>query len=175
MADTFPLTVGPETFPLERQLLESPALRGSVLAELPLLPAGSTASVPRSAALFSLMLSHLRGGPLPSDVVTLRDLYVESAFYRLEGLRDAIEATLLAVLSDPTAPADAELPDTGVGLARERMLAPPFIAADHYGTRTTTVILVDRSGRVRHLERTWRPQAGGFAHEDRRIAFALDP
>jgi hypothetical protein len=95
MADTFPLTVGPETFPLERQLLESPALRGSVLAELPLLPAGSTASVPRSAALFSLMLSHLRGGPLPSDVVTLRDLYVESAFYRLEGLRDAIEATLL--------------------------------------------------------------------------------
>ena len=92
MADVYQLIVGDTSFPLERALVESPALRGSVLAELPHLPPGSTASVPRSAPLFSLMLSNLRGGPLPSDVVTLRDLYVESAFYRLEALRDAIEA-----------------------------------------------------------------------------------
>ncbi len=35
---------------------------------------------------------------------------------------------------------DPDLPDTGVGLATERLLSPPFIVSPHYGTRCTTAL-----------------------------------
>jgi len=38
---------------------------------------------------------------------------------------------------------DAELPDTGIGLETERLLAPPFIISPQYGTRCTTAIQWD--------------------------------
>src|SRR5690606_28394997 len=54
---------------------------------------------------------------------------------------DALEP-LFAALAD-TAPApDADLPDTGVGLALERALSPPFVRGGDYGTRCSSVVLV---------------------------------
>jgi uncharacterized protein with NRDE domain len=49
---------------------------------------------------------------------------------------------LFALLSDEQVPPDDQLPDTGVGLALERSLAPPFIRGDRYGTRCSSVVLV---------------------------------
>lgn len=60
---------------------------------------------------------------------------------------------LLALLADRSLPPDGELPVTGVGLERERVLAPLFIAAPGYGTRSSTVLMVDRSGGVTFVER----------------------
>lgn len=65
--------------------------------------------------------------------------------------------TLLALLADRDVPPDSFLPDTGVGLDRERQLAPIFIATPDYGTRSSTVILVDRKGEVRFVERSFAP------------------
>ena len=62
---------------------------------------------------------------------------------------------LLAVLADRTAPLDAELPDTGVGLDWERALGPRFIDHGPYGTRASTVVLV--GAEVRVVERSWDP------------------
>ncbi len=62
--------------------------------------------------------------------------------------------SLFTILSDRTAAPDSELPDTGVGLERERMLSPVFIESPAYGTRSSTVILVDRDDRVTFVERT---------------------
>jgi uncharacterized protein with NRDE domain len=48
---------------------------------------------------------------------------------------------LFEALGDDKPVADDELPDTGVGLAVERMLAPPFIRSPAYGTRCSSVVM----------------------------------
>ena len=43
---------------------------------------------------------------------------------------------------------DNELPDTGVGMEFERVLAPAFIESADYGTRSSQVMLIDHQGLV---------------------------
>lgn len=49
---------------------------------------------------------------------------------------------LFAALADTAIAADDRLPDTGIGLERERFLSPAFIAHATYGTRAGTVVLI---------------------------------
>jgi uncharacterized protein with NRDE domain len=52
----------------------------------------------------------------------------------------ANDAGLLDLLTDESQPPDAALPDTGVGIELERMLAPVFVRGSaHYGTRASTL------------------------------------
>lgn len=51
-------------------------------------------------------------------------------------------APLFDALADTTPAPDDALPDTGVGIALERMLSPPFVRGERYGTRCSTVVLV---------------------------------
>ena len=62
------------------------------------------------------------------------------------------------VLADRTEAPDDALPDTGVGLARERALSPVFIAGDTYGTRASTVFSISRHGSVWFEERRFGPR-----------------
>ncbi len=66
---------------------------------------------------------------------------------------------LMDLLADPTPAADAELPDTGVGLVMERLLSPLFIASPVYGTCCSTALAVHRDGAVEFCERTQNPLA----------------
>lgn len=66
-------------------------------------------------------------------------------------------APLFAALADETPVRDAELPDTGLPIERERLLAPAFIRSPQYGTRASTIILGDRQGRWQIIERRFRP------------------
>lgn len=84
----------------------------------------------------------------------------------LSGDREADIEALLAVLRDETIPPDVELPDTGIGLERERVLAPMFIRTPFYGTRCSTVVLVDRAGRTTLVERTHAPEPLGDVRFD---------
>ncbi len=59
-----------------------------------------------------------------------------------------IEA-IFSVLKDKTMPPDHELPDTGVGYEKERMLAPIFIESSDYGTRSSSILLIEE--RVAHF------------------------
>lgn len=61
---------------------------------------------------------------------------------------DAISALLFAALAERSSAQDTLLPDTGISRQRERELSPPFISGEHYGTRTSTVLLVHTSGEV---------------------------
>lgn len=49
------------------------------------------------------------------------------------------------LLKDKTIPPDEELPDTGVGYEKERMLSPIFIQSPDYGTRSSSVILIEKN------------------------------
>lgn len=55
---------------------------------------------------------------------------------------------------DRTAP-DEKLPDTGVGLERERMLSSMFIKSPNYGTRCSTVVMIDQANNVYFSERVY--------------------
>ena len=75
-------------------------------------------------------------------------------------------APLWAALADEHRPADSDLPDTGIGLERERWLSPAFIRGDDYGTRASTVLLIDADGHGEIHERRFGPQgaANGQSH-----------
>lgn len=50
---------------------------------------------------------------------------------------------------------DDQLPDTGIGLERERALSSMFIKSPNYGSRSSTVILVDKQNHVLFKERVY--------------------
>jgi uncharacterized protein with NRDE domain len=55
---------------------------------------------------------------------------------------------LFNMLADRTRTPDAELPHTGLPLEWERTVSAPFIVNERYGTRSSTVLLVERNGRT---------------------------
>ena len=67
-------------------------------------------------------------------------------------------ALLWQALADERQAADADMPDTGVGLALERRLSPAFIRGQDYGTRASTVILIGHDGESRIHERRFGPE-----------------
>ena len=80
---------------------------------------------------------------------------------------------LFEALYDDTQAPDAMLPDTGVGLDRERMLSSMFIKSPNYGTRCSTVILVNKDGHVRFSERVY--DLTTFNHTARSYEFKINP
>jgi uncharacterized protein with NRDE domain len=73
-----------------------------------------------------------------------------------------LEDELFAVLADRKIPADDKLPDTGIGLEWERVLSSIFIESPVYGTRSSTILLIGKNGRVKFVEKVYdgNPQEG---------------
>jgi uncharacterized protein with NRDE domain len=79
------------------------------------------------------------------------------------------EMAMLALLSDAQRPGDSQLPDTGVGLAMERVLSSIFIATEGYGTRAMSVLVFRQDGQIRFVERS-RTNSGQWKHSSYQIA-----
>ncbi|MCZ7564286.1 MAG: NRDE family protein [Burkholderiales bacterium] len=75
------------------------------------------------------------------------------------------------ILADRAVAPDSALPDTGVGLERERMLSPAFVVTESYGTRSTTVLALGTDRRVEFSE--WSYAAGGVPAPGGTRAFAF--
>ncbi|NGP87716.1 NRDE family protein [Fodinibius halophilus] len=90
-----------------------------------------------------------------------------------EGLSDAIkngevsEETLFEILADDREAPTNQLPDTGIPIEIEKKISPVFIKSDHYGTRCSTVLLVDKSGNVTFYERRFIPGTQQIQDENR--------
>jgi uncharacterized protein with NRDE domain len=68
----------------------------------------------------------------------------------------ASDRVLLDLLLDEERPVDEALPNTGVGIELERLLAPVFVRGSaQYGTRAATLAHVDDDGRAMLRERTF--------------------
>lgn len=93
-----------------------------------------------------------------------------SAALQLDG--PELTEALFALLADDTRALDTELPSTGVSLDWERQLSPVFIRMDGYGTRASTIVLVDRHGEARFLERSF--DAAGSNPADRSATLSLE-
>jgi uncharacterized protein with NRDE domain len=68
---------------------------------------------------------------------------------------DPLPEDLFSILKDQTRPEDRQLPDTGIGLEWERILSSMFITSPIYGTRSSSLLLVDRQRRVTFVERIY--------------------
>ncbi len=95
----------------------------------------------------------------------------KAALQRLVGKpREALMDGLFGALAETGPPPDDALPRTGVSLEWERVLATTFISTPAYGTRASTVVLIDRSGASTLVERNLAP--GGIPAETRRFELA---
>lgn len=81
---------------------------------------------------------------------------------------DEALAPLFEALADTTPAPDEALPDTGVGLELERRLSPPFVLGHHYGTRCSTVVLVDERA-ITFVERSHGPDGVRLGHTRARL------
>jgi uncharacterized protein with NRDE domain len=97
---------------------------------------------------------------LPPGVYGLSNELLDTPWPKLRRVRAGFEAwvrapqvpppaALFALLADRTPAADAELDDTG-GLPRDwaRALSAPFVLHGRYGTRCSTVVLLEPDGRL---------------------------
>jgi uncharacterized protein with NRDE domain len=82
----------------------------------------------------------------------------------VQGLRQLLTTTPLPpyqmffeLLYDTIQPPDEELPATGVTLEQERLYSSLFIINQEYGTRSSSLVLVDQTGHVDFLERSFTP------------------
>ena len=79
--------------------------------------------------------------------------------------------SLFDILSDRTIAEDNKLPETGVGLEMERALSPLFIKSPNYGTRSSTIVLIDRENNVTFAERVF---VEGALYEEKRFNFKIE-
>ena len=109
--------------------------------------------------------NHLLDTPWPKVAEGKKDLELA-----LQALPE--EAGLFRLLRDDQVHADADLPRTGVDLRWERLLSAAFVRSPSYGTRSSTVLLLDRQGEVSFDEQTYLPgaQLGGL----NRFRFTLE-
>lgn len=116
--------------------------------------------------------------PLPTGILGLSNAFLDTPWPKVQRAKAALAALvdgpdeallpgLFALLADETPAPDQHLPDTGLPRHLERAASPIFIRSAGYGTRCSTVLLVDTDGRVRFEERT---TGGGVVTE----AFVLD-
>jgi uncharacterized protein with NRDE domain len=118
---------------------------------------------------------------LPEGVSGLSNHFFDSPWPKVERAKDRLREALrepvvepdalFELLRDTTQAPDHELPDTGIGLERERLLSSPFIVGGNYGTRSSTLLLMDRQGGVVFIERTFDPH--GQAVGEVRHAFSV--
>jgi len=78
---------------------------------------------------------------------------------------------LFRITSNSEQANDEDLPNTGVGIELERILSPLFITSPEYGTRSSTVLLVDKHNNVIFNERTY--EKGEFQRE-KQFTFSIE-
>jgi uncharacterized protein with NRDE domain len=108
--------------------------------------------------------------PLPPGVYGLSNEFLDTPWPKLRRVRRRFDAWLgdpangaasglFALLDDrATASADEELPETGIPVEWERILSAPFVLHPDYGTRASTVLLLEPSGAGFLAERRFDPR-----------------
>ncbi len=94
--------------------------------------------------------NHLLDTPWPKVQQAKTDLKAATAFENFD-----IDPLFELLLNNDPAP-DQDLPDTGIGIAFERIVSPIFIKSNEYGTRSSTVLLIDKNRNVTFEERRFK-------------------
>lgn len=116
---------------------------------------------------------------LEAGIHAVSNAFLDTPWPKVERAKAALDAALgrpgapdlealLSILADRAVPPDDALPDTGVGLALERALAPIRVEMPElgYGTRSSTVIVARTDGTLTIVERTLAPEPLGDVRLD---------
>jgi len=121
------------------------------------------------------------GGELGSGIYGLSNHLLDTPWPKVANGKSALaralaalpdDAPLLALLRDDRIAPDDALPRTDVSLDWERLLSAAFVRSAGYGTRSSTVLLVDDAGNLNFDEATFDAQARQI--DRRRFSFRLD-
>src|SRR5690554_1340512 len=63
---------------------------------------------------------------------------------------------LFEILLDETKADDEDLPETGLSKAMEKAISSSFIITPDYGTRCSTILMIDTDGKIAFIERTFK-------------------
>ncbi len=97
---------------------------------------------------------------------------VKSGKAKLQNNLNEISAdNLFDILNDKTNAKDEDLPNTGVGIEREKILSPIFIETPIYGTRCSTVLSVEHSNNVEFIERSYKVETAKNESETQNFTF----
>jgi len=117
-----------------------------------------------------------------SGVYGLSNRFLDTPWPKVERGKAAFEALIsnhakilpediFRILEDQTHPPDDTLPDTGFDIDWERLLSPIFISSAFYGTRSSSIILMEKTGKTTFWERTFTPDASGaITHQTRKFS-----
>jgi len=120
--------------------------------------------------------------PLPPGVYGLSNEFLDTPWPKLRRVRRRFDAWLsdpgnataeglFALLDDrATATADEELPQTGIPEEWERVLSAPFVLHPDYGTRASTILLLEPSGAGLLAERRFGPQGALLGETEFQLA-----
>jgi uncharacterized protein with NRDE domain len=120
--------------------------------------------------------------PLLPGIYGLSNEFLDTPWPKLQRVRRRFDAVLtssgelskdelFAILADPTkAGVNDELPQTGLSPEWEQMLSSPFISNKDYGTRSSSLVLVERSGAASLTERRFGPEGKAIGE----VEFTLD-
>jgi uncharacterized protein with NRDE domain len=123
--------------------------------------------------------------PLRAGVHGLSNEFLDSPWPKLQRVRKAFETWLaseaeggggdpvehlFSMLADPT-PAPEGSPGTGLSADWERTLSSPFVIHPTYGTRCSTILLIEPSGAVVMAERRFDPSGQAIGN----TAITLNP
>ena len=81
--------------------------------------------------------------------------------------------TLFEILANSERTEDDQLPDTGIGLDWERVLSSIFITSSTYGTRNSTVLIIDDKNKVTFAEKFFR--SANDEGTEVKFEFTLEP
>lgn len=79
--------------------------------------------------------------------------------------------SVFEVLYDDLVATDDQLPETGLPMSRERALSSMFIKSEGYGSRCSSVILIDHDNRVTFAERVYDVKT--FEHNTQTFQFLI--
>ncbi len=114
--------------------------------------------------------------PLAPGIYGLSNQFLDTPWPKLRRVRQQFEAwldqsrtlpassgahsadALLAMLNDRQTAAGEDLPQTGLTVEWERTLSAPFVLHPDYGTRSSTVLLLETSGAFELIERRFDPR-----------------
>ena len=132
--------------------------------------------------------------PLPPGVYGLSNEFLDTPWPKLRRVRRRFDAwlsdpangapsgpqdpwaSLFALLDDrATATAEEELPQTGIPEEWERVLSAPFVLHPDYGTRASTVLLLEPSGEGFLAERRFDPRGELVGQTEFPLAAGLWP
>lgn len=78
--------------------------------------------------------------------------------------------SLFKIMADETTAPDLELPSTGLDLEKERAVSSIFVRTSDYGTRCSSILLIDHKGKIDFTERSFDSTTKTITNE---VAFHL--